>query len=121
MAHNFLKPAVIWTIAITVASLASFTKMPKVTVPGKDKTVHFVFYFVLVLLWFLALKSKHDNKKIIFYIAVSAILYGILMEIMQWLFTQNRQADFYDIIANTLGVFLAVLTIYLFSTKTKTI
>lgn len=42
-------------------------------------------------------------------LVVLAILYGVCMEVIQSVFTQNRQADFYDVVANSSGAFFGIL------------
>lgn len=38
-----------------------------------------------------------------------AVFYGIIIELLQEGITLTRKADFYDVVANTTGVFCAVL------------
>lgn len=92
--------------------------MPKVKVPGNDKTVHFIFYFVFTLLWYLALEKKIKKKSLKFVIVGAAIIYGIIIEVLQGVLTQDRQADIYDALANTGGAFVALLVIFWLNIKT---
>ena len=115
--RNFLTLAIFWTIGITIGSLVSLNNAPKVSIPGKDKTVHFIFYFVFILLWFLALKKKSKLKFFNFILILFAVLYGIAMELLQSLVTINRQADFYDILANTFGAIFGILIVCMFLNK----
>lgn len=92
--------------------------MPKVDLPGNDKTIHFLFYFVLTLLWYVALKRKYKNRLLKFLIVGVSIIYGIIIEILQGVLTQNRQADVYDALANSAGAFLALLVIFWLNSKT---
>lgn len=115
--RNFLTLAIFWTIGITIGSLVSLNNAPKVSIPGKDKTVHFIFYFVFILLWFLALKKKSKLKFFNFILILFAVLFGIAMELLQSLVTINRQADFYDILANTFGAIFGILIVCMFLNK----
>ena len=36
-----------------------------------------------------------------------AIVYGIVIEVLQYVLTENRTADFFDVLANSLGAILA--------------
>lgn len=101
---KFVLLAVAWTVLITVLSLISFERTPSfmLQLPFKDKIVHFIFYFVFVVLWCFGL-HKTDKIKIL----LIAIVYGIIIEILQYVLTENRTADFYDVLANSLGAFLA--------------
>ena len=116
--RNLIVLALLWTIAITVASLISVGEMPKVDLPGNDKTIHFLFYFVLTLLWYVALERKYKNRLLKFLIVGASIIYGIIIEILQGVLTQNRQADVYDALANSAGAFLALLVIFWLNSKT---
>ena len=83
--------------------------MDIVHIPFKDKIAHFSFYFIMYYLWEKALDIK-GNKKYIKLILI-IVLYGIIIEVFQAIFTSDRHADFYDVLANTLGAFVA----YVFS------
>ena len=117
--RNFLILAILWTIGITIGSLVSLNNTPKLSIPGKDKTAHFIFYFVFVLFWFLALKSKVKNRNFNLVLVFAAVLYGITMEVLQSLLTENRQADFYDILANTFGAIFGIFIVSVFLNKKK--
>ncbi|ESU29524.1 hypothetical protein FLJC2902T_09310 [Flavobacterium limnosediminis JC2902] len=106
-------------MAIAVACLVSVNEVPKVTVFGKDKTIHFFFYFVFTLLWFLFLTKelpKWSFGQKAFFILGSSFLYGGIIEIGQELFTASRKADVYDVIANVSGSLVGILVL-LFMTK----
>lgn len=90
--------------------------MPAIKLPGEDKTAHFVFYFVLTLVWYIALAKIHKNKNLKYIIAIAVIIYGIIIEILQGL-TNYRHADINDVFANTGGTFLALVFIYLLKFK----
>lgn len=101
--RKYLIAAFFWTIAITVLSLVSLKGLPSITtLKFKDKIIHFMFYFVFVILWAKGLSLKKINLLWLFLIAV---FYGIIIEIFQSLFTVSRQADVFDALANTIGAF----------------
>lgn len=103
--------ALAWTVLITVLSLISLNNQQPSAIPYKDKMVHFVFYFVFILLWFRFKKSESHNKKTGLLIFVIAVGYGVLMEICQSAFTTTRSADIYDVIANSLGALSGLILI----------
>ena len=70
-----------------------------------DKILHLVAYFTLTVSWLFALKD-YSNNKIIF---ISLFLYGVLMEFLQGWLTTYREKDILDVIANTVGVLIAML------------
>jgi len=116
--RNLIALAVTFTIGITIASLASLSNMPRVEVPGKDKTVHFLFYFVLTLLWNFALQKKYKNWALKYIIVFVLIVYGIVIEVLQGVLTKNREADIYDVMANSAGALVALIIIFWLKNKT---
>ena len=116
--RNFLILAILWTIGVTVASLASLKNMPAISIPGNDKTAHFVFYFVFFVLWYFGLKRFIKYNKFDVILVLITLFYGICMEFLQAQITSNRQADFYDVLANSFGTFSGFLTI-LFYTRIR--
>ena len=91
-----------------------------IPIPNKDKYVHFTFYFVFVVVWFLFSKPNKITRKIQWIVLLSAISYGILMEICQGIFTSNRAPDVLDVIANSLGAITGLLFITMILKKYKT-
>ncbi|MCL9768941.1 VanZ family protein [Flavobacterium sp. HXWNR69] len=102
MERNFIL-ALIWTLFIAVSSLISSDKISDVQITINDKIIHFLFYFLFVLLWSFALNNSISKLKIDLAILFSAVFYGIIMEVLQSIFTSTRQADLYDVIANSIG------------------
>lgn len=107
--RKFTVFAVIWTIVITVLSLVTIKETPSfvLQLPFKDKIVHFIFYFVFVILWCFSLLQIKNNLR--FKILLTAVFYGIIIEVLQCVVTENRTADFYDVLANTLGAIVAFI------------
>ena len=101
---NILYIAVIITIIIAYLSLIKVGKQP-ISIKYLDKIEHSIAYFTLALSWLLALK----NKVKIAIIIIGCVVYGILIEVLQGTITSYRTADFYDIIANTIGILIALL------------
>ena len=115
--RNFLWLAITWTVFITVASLVSFSSVPKVKIIGNDKIVHFLFYLIFVILWGLTKKQSYFKIKYDLLIVLIAIVYGIIIEVLQGVLTVTRQADFYDALANSLGAFLGFVCLYCMKNK----
>ncbi|WP_320815450.1 VanZ family protein [Flavobacterium sp.] len=107
--RKFIFIAVVWTILITTLSLITIEKAPLfvVQLPFKDKIVHFIFYFFLVFLWSFGLRKKINHFR--FKILIGAIFYGIIIEVLQGAVTVTRTADFYDVIANSIGAYIAYI------------
>ncbi|WP_084530210.1 VanZ family protein [Flavobacterium cucumis] len=100
-----------------IGSLARINSIPNISIVGNDKMVHFIFYFVLFLLWFVALNRKKKENRLNFCILIFILIFGIIIEVLQGMFTQNRQADFSDIVANFGGVLLGFFVVKTFRFK----
>jgi VanZ family protein len=104
-------PAVVWAAGIIVMSTINHPKFedPSVFLLS-DKAAHF---FIYALLAFLLIRPfRHvcgDSRRATVLVAsfLTATAYGILMELYQSLV--GRTMDVSDMVANTLGVFAAVL------------
>jgi VanZ family protein len=111
---KFLIFAILWTIGVTFASLASLKNIPSISIPGNDKTAHFVFYFVFFVLWYFGLKRFIKYNRFDVILVLITFFYGIFMEFLQAKFTPNRQADPFDVLANALGTLTGFFTIWLY-------
>jgi len=112
--RNFLILAILWTIGVTIGSLASLKNIPAISIPGNDKTAHFVFYFVFFVLWYFGLKPFIKNNRFDLILVLITLFYGICMEFFQAKLTANRQADPFDVLANALGTLTGFFTIWLY-------
>lgn len=106
-----------WVILITILSLVSFRKIPKIGLEYSDKYVHFTFYFVLTILLFLNVIVKNNFCKAIFISILIAVFYGIVIEGMQEAFTSTRKAEWGDVMFNSLGSLSAALVLFLNSER----
>jgi VanZ family protein len=72
-----------------------------------DKWVHIGMFALLVFLWCRVLsKRNYEARKlntVFVQIALAAIVYGTIMELIQGLFIPGRSGDVSDIIADTVG------------------
>ena len=88
------------------------------SIPGKsvptvfsltwDKLLHVIEYFFLGILGYRAYENKY--KYITIVISMFGILFGCIDEIWQ-LFIPGRNPSYYDVIADSIGVILGVITI----------
>ena len=92
----------------------NFNELEAFPIPYKDKIVHFTFYLVLVLLWNYAFKKK-QNIKVRLLIFISAVFYGVVIELCQKLFTVTRSPDVLDALVNTFGALLGTIFFWLFN------
>ena len=118
----YLFAALTWTFSILFLCLATFNNLPEIAVKNADKYVHFIFHFGFVMLWFLYLDFNKPMKtgfKRIFVLFLLSFLFGVAIEIAQKLFTTSRNADVFDVAANTTGTLTAslLIVVYIFSRK----
>lgn len=98
------------TIAITILSLMHINAAPTaISFAHADKLKHALAYFVLTSSWFYALESSGRLPKGDRWVVLAVFSYGILMEFFQFQFTEERQADVFDVLANSFGIVFAAL------------
>lgn len=102
-----------YTIFLTVLSLMSINKMPKLGSSFDDKIYHLGAYMLFTMLWYNYFEKTDSKYKILFSAGI-AIVYGIIIEVLQGTFTTYRTEDIGDVIANTLGALLAAILILLY-------
>ena len=113
--------AVFWTFLMLFFCFKSPSGEEKVYFPNADKVVHFTFYVVFVVLWFryYSFKTSLDFKAKV-KLVTTAILLGIAIEIGQHFLTTTRQADVWDVVANTIGSMVGIwVSIFIFESDTK--
>lgn len=112
----------IFLVILYVGCIAALSLLPPKDLPqvplfeGVDKVVHFLMYFIFSMLFSWAIKTELNYKRLFFIIPVT-IGWGILMEIMQLEMHLGRSFDLYDILANSIGVFVGILLYILTSRK----
>lgn len=88
---------------------------------AQDKINHLAAYGLLsVLMNWKNIKNqeKLSRKSFLIVLTISAT-YGILMEIMQYLFFPNRYFEYGDMVANLLGSFFGLLTVQIYCLNKK--
>ena len=124
--YGFTTGFICWIVIITVLSLSSFEDVDteRINIPHLDKLIHFFFYFVAAILGILLIRERTKGQfklsRAIIITALSVIIYGIIIEVIQDTYTENRSGELYDVLANSLGAFFgAGFIIILFSGKTQ--
>ncbi len=112
----YLIAAAGWTIFITVLSLVSFSGTTTIKSPVSDKLVHAVFYLAFTLLWYSYLKERR-KKYILLKLFLTAVVYGIIIEVLQYMMPYGRNFDTKDILANTAGGFLGIILIKIYEIR----
>lgn len=81
---------------------------------GSDKLVHGILFFVGTLVCYKAFSPPFISFKKLGYLL---FVYGVLIEFAQKYFTTTRSFDVLDILADTLGISLALIFIHQFIIK----
>ena len=104
---------ILYSLALAVISLVKFRDIPDYIPSFSDKVLHFLMYGILAFLWIITFTHKFKLKRIyaIVWAGIIAVIFGIIIEVLQGTVTNTRVTDQNDIIANTLGVILVILII----------
>ena len=107
---RFFIPAILWFVFSTILLIFPGSILPKENWLDKiwaDKWAHIILFAILVILWIRTFHEqnpeKNTRKKIFFWLALSGIVYGIVMEFVQKFFIPNRSFDIGDIAADVVG------------------
>lgn len=105
---NAIILAIAATIIIAILSLSDISKFDLgLNINKSDKYLHTLAYFTLTLVWYFALQEKIKKSRFKFFVIAMLVFYGIILEVLQGGITNYRTADFYDVVANIVGIFLA--------------
>ena len=111
---NALLIALSITILIAFLSIVNLARIASKELVLNDKLNHTIAYFFMALSWLFAFQKKKRHSLKEMHIIVLCILFGILMEFLQWGFTSYRNASYLDVLANSFGVLIAYRTFYFF-------
>src|SRR5690606_9167792 len=108
-----------WVVCITTLSLISFQGMGLDTgtlnIPHADKITHFVFYLVFVVLGCMFVRERSGGRipmsRTTWGVTISAIVYGMIIEGLQYTLTWDRMMEFMDMVSNTLGALVALFLV----------
>ena len=104
-------------IGITIGIIClSLLKIPGTSIKIKniDKAYHCFAYFTLAISWLFTFFNKPKRK---YLIIVCCIFFGIIIEVLQSNMTAYRTGDYLDVLANSLGVLLALMIFNVFLRK----
>ncbi|WP_452597934.1 VanZ family protein [Pontimicrobium sp. MEBiC01747] len=108
-----LPVSIAYTITLAVLSLIKVNKVTSELPTNSDKIFHALAYAIFTALWFLSFYYKIKLKKtkaLVFSFSFSSV-FGIIIELLQGSITKNREADLFDVIANTTGTLIAMIII----------
>lgn len=104
-----------YAITLGTVSLITLKDLPDVHISFADKIFHFLAYSIFAVLWYLAFFYTCNLKKnkALIYAFILAVIFGIIIEILQDTMTVTRALDVYDALANTLGALIASVLIWI--------
>lgn len=110
--RNAYTIAVGLTVLVIILSLASFSSVSVnfIKVKNSDKLGHSIAYLFLSFSWLFATRKRFTGLKHRILLVALIIVFGIILEALQEGLTTYRKADLYDILANTVGIFIAAFT-----------
>ncbi|MDZ7742345.1 MAG: VanZ family protein [Bacteroidota bacterium] len=113
-------PITLWALFVFILSAIPGNSIPRL--PSffdwlkPDKIVHLVFYgvFTFLLLHGLVKQYGAGNKRFMYKIVAfnTGMVFGLLMEVLQYYEFSGRNGNIYDFIANTIG---SLIGIWIFS------
>ncbi|MFZ0391889.1 MAG: VanZ family protein [Calditrichia bacterium] len=108
--HSWIRyqgPALALTLAIFIASSISHLPSPHLGFKLQDKLYHFAAYFVYGILlaraFYFQQRFSQLQKAFVLSAIIFGALYGLSDEFHQF-FVPGREMDFFDFLADTLGV-----------------
>lgn len=106
-----------------ILGIASILPAPKVEAApaGIDKIFHLAAYILLTILWFFSFFgfSKKNFWTAIYLSATLALVYGMVIEVLQGAVTSYRTADWYDLLANITGICIAIIILIACKSRLK--
>lgn len=110
-------PALMWAVCILLASTAFGVDVP--LPPPQwlepDKALHTLAYaglsFLVMLGWHFRSADRPTPKQLIIGL-LGCVLYGIVLEWVQYLFFPGRAFEYLDMLANMVGVLLGWITYF---------
>lgn len=103
-----------WIALLLWLSLDPAPPMPSNGFFGFDKILHAASYFTLIILTSWACAGQAGFQRgVLLRVGAAAILLGGLLEIAQGVLTTTRSAEFWDFLANGIGVGAAICALQL--------
>ena len=104
--------AIVWTIIMLIGCLTPHKDIPEELSTFNDKTLHIAIFVPFAILW---IASGYR----IAYVLIAGILFGGLIEVLQGILPINRNADWLDLAADSLGTVLGTISGWLLPQKYK--
>jgi VanZ family protein len=111
------KLAIAWTVCIIIGSLlpSAFVKIQMLdSITGSDKYLHITVYAIAACIWLISSGKVRTEERVV--LLSGLCLMGFFLEILQITINTGRFFEWYDALANCIGVFAGFL-IYNFFLK----
>ncbi|WP_194766942.1 VanZ family protein [Tamlana sp. I1] len=107
--------AIGYSILLATVCLITLNDLPDVGISFADKVFHFLAYGLLTILWYttFVLTFNFKRNQALKFAFILAVIFGIVIEVLQGTLTVTRSLDVYDMVANTIGAILASLVLML--------
>lgn len=99
---------------LSLTGTDSFSRLKIPVIPYFDKIVHAVMYFALTFSLFFENRKIIGTHKSYAILATIPFVYGVLIELLQIVFTSDRQGEIFDILSNLSGIIIAVIVWMIF-------
>ena len=114
--RTYQLPAILWALLIFISSSIPSSLMPSLKIFDFDKAIHFGIYFLFSFLTYRALRFQSRwpllARHALLGTVLLIILYGASDEFHQY-FVPGRQADVFDLMADTLGAVVLVAGVWI--------
>ena len=112
--------AVIYTLVLLYFNFATIDRlMPETEMFPIDKLIHFLAYSVLGFVWTIWWGVSFGLKRFL-HLYILLLLYGILIESLQERVNPMRSFDWWDLLANCLGIMCGIIiAVYFLKCKVK--
>lgn len=100
-----------YSLLILILSLVNLNKVEIVKLEASDKVYHTVCYALMSFLWCYYAKLKLKKLKINFTLVLilSISTFGTIIEVLQLTLTNYRAFDWWDVLANFIGIILGIV------------
>lgn len=92
---------------------------------GFDKLTHCGLFFVLAILFCINYLKRHNSNYLplrpAFFITIAIILYGGVIELLQEYIFTWRSGDWWDLFADSVGVFMGLFSVLLTTVAVKNV
>lgn len=95
---------------LSFSEAKTFDKISIFYIPHPDKIVHMGMYFVFTLTLVFENRVTIKKIKLLLLLSLISFFFGLIIEILQPVFTVTRSGEFTDLCFNVLGIVFAILS-----------